>query len=335
MAVKNYAQEMKGYIRRKYDVPDECEIVVKQGYVTGDSAPVETQKSFAGLIAALLLATGLAFTLSRCSDPDEQAQLEAEYERALLVAEKLRRALLAMGLTHYEIVASGNENMCDRCAEMAGQAFPLEELAIGVNAPPFHPNCGCRVVAIEDIFDGMRKPPVPPAGILGDRTENRIAELHPDIQENARMALYEMQQKLGDVRVVEAYRSFEKQNEDYARRATRVRGGYIYHQYGLAFDIGFFRDDGSYWEDPNGTDKELQALYARAGEIGKKYGFEWGGDWGWDAPHFQMPYGYECSELLKMPTVEDSDYLRQIDLSRKYQSQPSTSSDSEPPAWER
>jgi len=330
MAVKNYAQEMKGYIRKKYVVPEEYEIVVKQGYVTGDFAPIETQKSFAGLIAALLLATGLAFTFSRCSDPDEQARLEAEYERALLVAEKLRRALLAMGLTYYEIIASGNENICDMCAKMAGQVLPLEELEIGVNAPPFHPNCGCSVVVVVDIFDGTRKPPVPPAGILGDRTEDHVATLHPDIQENARLALYEMQQKLGNVRIVIGYRSFEEQKVVYESGAG-VRPGNSYHQYGLAFDIGFFDDDGTF------LTKVDWATQLSAGEIGKKYGFEWGGDWtgrDCDPPHFQMAYGYLASELLNMPLLEGSDYLRQIDLNRKYQSQPNISSESHPPVWE-
>ena len=46
---------------------------------------------------------------------------------------------------YYEIIPSGNSNMCDRCAEMAGQVFHARDYEEGVTAPPFHPNCGCSV----------------------------------------------------------------------------------------------------------------------------------------------------------------------------------------------
>ena len=147
MAVKTYTrQEMKGYIREKYQVPESYEIVVKQGHVTKVATETDVQKGIGALIALLALAAALAVSLSSCDDKDERERLEAEHERAKLAIDRQRGALLAMGVTHYEIVASGNENMCERCAEMNGQTFPLEELVIGENAPPFHPNCGCTIV---------------------------------------------------------------------------------------------------------------------------------------------------------------------------------------------
>jgi len=221
----------------------------------------------------------------------------------------------------------------------------LEELVVGENAPPFHPNCGCSIIefVVDEIDDGTRKPPVPPPGILGDRTENRIAELHPDFQENARMALYEMQQLWDDVRVVEAYRS-PARSDDVAGTGHGVAAGKSNHNYGLAFDIGFFDENGRYMngENADGTKNEeetklLNELLLMAGEIGRKYGFEWGGDWSGrycDPPHFQMPYGYSWRELMNLPLLEGSDYLRQVDTGRKYQPQPDGAT-SEPPAWER
>lgn len=41
--------------------------------------------------------------------------------------------------------------------------------------------------------------------------------------------------------------------------------------------------------------------WERIGDIGKKYDFEWGGDWtGFvDNPHFEISFGFGTNELLK------------------------------------
>ena len=188
MAVGSYTRkEMKGYIREKHQVPENYEVVIKQGYVTNDESG-QKQKLFGGLVAALLLVGSLAFLLSSCDDPDEKERLEDEQLRARLEAERQRDALLRQGVTHYEIIASGNENICDRCAEMNGQVFPIEEFAVGSTAPPFHPNCGCDVKSVAaDVVEDTD--PIE----LHERTETNIAALHPDIQEAVRLALVEMQ----------------------------------------------------------------------------------------------------------------------------------------------
>lgn len=53
--------------------------------------------------------------------------------------------LKEQGIREYEIVQSGNSNCCEHCQEMAGKIFNLDELEIGENAPPFHPNCDCKI----------------------------------------------------------------------------------------------------------------------------------------------------------------------------------------------
>ena len=306
MAVKIYAQqEMKGYIREKYDVPESHEIVIKQGYVIKDRAnfldapPPKLPWNFVGPAA------------------------------------------------YYEIVPSGGDNMCDRCAEMAGRVFFGGDYEEGVTAPPFHPNCECSTREWREWEmpeGGVRKPSVPPEGILGKSSEDNIATLHPYIQENARMALYEMQQVFGKnhVRIVEGYRS-PARSDSVSSDGSGVAGGRSNHNYGLAFDIGFFDENGRYMDGKNADGSKnmeelrfLNDLFARAGEIGRKYGFEWGGDWSsGDTPHFQMPYGYTWRDLINLPLMEGSDYLRQVDPDRKYQSQPDTRADSKPPVWEQ
>ena len=50
------------------------------------------------------------------------------------------------GVEKYEIVFSGGDNACEICREMAGKVFPRNELNISQTAPPFHPNCGCKII---------------------------------------------------------------------------------------------------------------------------------------------------------------------------------------------
>lgn len=57
------------------------------------------------------------------------------------------------GMEKYEIVQSGNSNCCEHCQEMAGEIFNLDELQIGENAPPFHPNCDCKIEGIRTTAD--------------------------------------------------------------------------------------------------------------------------------------------------------------------------------------
>ena len=83
---------------------------------------------------------------------------------------------------YYEIVPSGNGNICDRCAEMAGRVYFGGDYEEGVTAPPFHPNCGCTtrewrewempenvMPSLEDVLDEIQQ-----AGeIIGIRYDER------------------------------------------------------------------------------------------------------------------------------------------------------------------
>jgi peptidoglycan L-alanyl-D-glutamate endopeptidase CwlK len=66
---------------------------------------------------------------------------------------------------------------------------------------------------------------------------------------------------------------------------TDAPPGYSNHNFGIAFDIGLFRD-GAYLAD--------SPLYAVAGETGRALGLEWGGDWTSfpDEPHYQLRTPY-------------------------------------------
>ena len=54
------------------------------------------------------------------------------------------------GFDKYEIVLSESENTCEKCQHMAGSVYRLDSLQIGLNAPPFHPNCRCTISGTYD-----------------------------------------------------------------------------------------------------------------------------------------------------------------------------------------
>lgn len=57
------------------------------------------------------------------------------------------------GLTHYEILGNDDDSCGNHsvdCHEMDGKKFLYSEMSIGVNAPPFHPNCKCAIVPVID-----------------------------------------------------------------------------------------------------------------------------------------------------------------------------------------
>lgn len=47
---------------------------------------------------------------------------------------------------------------CPKCKPLNGQVFKIEDAEVGVNCPPMHPNCKCRVIAVHSmsIFDTER-----------------------------------------------------------------------------------------------------------------------------------------------------------------------------------
>lgn len=59
-----------------------------------------------------------------------------------------------LGIEEYYYKGAG----CPKCAPLNNQKFKIEEAEVGVNCPPMHPNCKCRVVAVtkRSLFDMER-----------------------------------------------------------------------------------------------------------------------------------------------------------------------------------
>jgi peptidoglycan L-alanyl-D-glutamate endopeptidase CwlK len=128
-------------------------------------------------------------------------------------------------------------------------------------------------------------------GIFDIRTEGNIQSLLPKAQRKARQFLTEVTAKLSTdgliFKIISGTRTYDDQNELFAHGRTksgpvitRARGGQSNHNFGVAWDIGIFR---------NGEYIPESELYKKAGGIGKAQRLEWGGDWAsiQDLPHFQ------------------------------------------------
>lgn len=129
-------------------------------------------------------------------------------------------------------------------------------------------------------------------------TNNRIQTLDPRLHIPATDFINEVEEKEGmTLRVSDAYRSIEAQDELYAQSrtkpgpwATDAKGGQSYHNYGLAIDVAEIKNKMT-------TGRRMTENIAK---IAEKFGFEWGGYWPppkTDYPHFEMTFGQSTKEL--------------------------------------
>jgi LysM repeat protein len=151
-------------------------------------------------------------------------------------------------------------------------------------------------------------PPAPPAGIsLPGRTaqlnEERLRQLHPIVATRGR-SMIDLAAHAGlGLLVTQGLRTSEEQDVLYAKGrtvppigkqfvVTNARGGQSWHNFGLAFDIVVLDALGK-----NDWDVSHPG-WAKAAELGKSVGLEWGGDWkGFkDMPHFQYTGGLTLAE---------------------------------------
>jgi peptidoglycan L-alanyl-D-glutamate endopeptidase CwlK len=98
------------------------------------------------------------------------------------------------------------------------------------------------------------------------------------------------------VRRTSGYRSIEAQNALYAKGrtkpgavVTKARGGYSWHNFGLAEDYAFIINGKITWNGPWDT----------FGQAAKECGLEWGGSWTkfQDRPHVQMTGGRTLAQM--------------------------------------
>jgi peptidoglycan L-alanyl-D-glutamate endopeptidase CwlK len=134
-----------------------------------------------------------------------------------------------------------------------------------------------------------------------ERSERNIATLHPRMQQLARSFLsgaIPICKAYGfDVRIISGTRTYAEQNALYAQGrtakgkvVTNARAGFSRHNFGIAFDIGIFKDKRYYGD---------HSLYTECGLVGESLGLEWGGRWKKlvDRPHFEAKTGLTLAQM--------------------------------------
>lgn len=148
-----------------------------------------------------------------------------------------------------------------------------------------------------------------------------IRNIYPPLQPLVRVFLERLRFKILHNRVLltgfitDGYRTSQQQASLYAIGRTSERGrkpvtyaqaGDSLHEYGLAIDICFrVKQLRVPNPDPPEISYDLLSLF-KAGEIGEKMGFEWGGRWKMkDYPHFQYTAGLSLEDIKQgnMPDI--------------------------------
>lgn len=111
-------------------------------------------------------------------------------------------------------------------------------------------------------------------------------------------------------------RTFREQDELYCigrtkagKKVTNAKGGYSYHNYGLALDIVLIVDNKTaVWDIKSDFDGDGKPDWMQVVHIFKSHGWDWGGDWKFtDYPHFQKSLGYKISDLLALHKAKKYD----------------------------
>lgn len=137
-----------------------------------------------------------------------------------------------------------------------------------------------------------------------------MINIYPKLEEKINLLIQKMSSLGFKVKVVSGYRSIEEQDKlykigrygDKRKIVTNAMGGSSYHNYGLAVDLCFVKNEDLSWDESNN--------WELLGKEGKSLGLEWGGDFKSfkDRPHFQISNGIKLSVLkqkIKTNSLQD------------------------------
>lgn len=147
---------------------------------------------------------------------------------------------------------------------------------------------GPKTQAASEAFFILSTDLIDKQGAFDERSERNILSLRLAVQKEARTFMSALKADNFNVKIISGTRSYAEQNRLYAQGRTRkgnivthAEGGESNHNFGLAWDIALFNDDGSYI--PGGK------IYTRASEVGLTDKLEWGGVWKMrDLAHYQL-----------------------------------------------
>lgn len=124
---------------------------------------------------------------------------------------------------------------------------------------------------------------------------NDLHILHPAFRNKVVMLLYECKKEGIDLKIVETYRTHERQDALKRKKLTNLSGGCSKHQHFLAIDVVPIVNKLPRWYD--------DTLWVKIGRIGEAQGLRWGGRWKKlkDNGHFEYPVSIQEIENIPIP----------------------------------
>lgn len=129
---------------------------------------------------------------------------------------------------------------------------------------------------------------------------NKIDLLKPKVRNLAYELISECEKEGIEIKIVQTLRTIKEQDALYAQGrtkagniVTKAKGGYSFHNFGVAFDVCPVVNKKLEWND--------KKLFKKIGAIGASLGLEWGGAWKTfkDLPHFQYRANYTLTDFRK------------------------------------
>lgn len=71
-------------------------------------------------------------------------------ESAYFATEAQKDCYKSLDVDKYEVLGTLDRLTCEECGDMDGKVFDRKDMAAGINAPPFHPNCRCTTIPFFD-----------------------------------------------------------------------------------------------------------------------------------------------------------------------------------------
>lgn len=135
------------------------------------------------------------------------------------------------------------------------------------------------------------------------RADSNISSLDPRVQNQMKAVVLTLRLRYGiDVRggVQGNFRTYFEQDAIYARGASKAKGGQSNHNFAIAMDVAIY-ENGKY------LSKGSEWQYKTYGNIAKKRGLMWGGDWKsfFDPAHIEYKHDLTMKQLRALPRDEN------------------------------
>lgn len=139
------------------------------------------------------------------------------------------------------------------------------------------------------------------------KSATRLSGLHSVVKVAAETLIERCYKRGVPIVITQGLRSITEQDALYAQGRTKpgaivtnARGGYSFHNFGVAIDFALLMPDGKAvsWDMKRDGNANGRADWYEVVDEAKALGFTWGGDWKSfvDNPHFEMTFGLTCAQ---------------------------------------